>query len=108
MTSNAAALSSLTASFASKAYANLGSDDVKKRAMAAAQDFETVYVADAFKDMFKDISVDPLTGTSNTSNETWRDMLIDSYAKDMVKKGGIGIAKGIADELIKIQERSRT
>ncbi len=97
-------LSSAASTFASKTYAGLDRDAVAKRAHAVAADFEAVYVADAFKAMFKDISVDPLTGTSNTSNETWRDMLLDQYAQDFVKKGGIGLADGIAAELIKIQE----
>ncbi|WP_237152557.1 rod-binding protein [Oryzibacter oryziterrae] len=99
-----ASLSGLTAAFASKAYSNLSASDLHKRAMGAAQDFEAVYVADAFKDMFKNVSVDPLSDTSNSSNETWRDMMIDGYAKDLVKRGGIGIADSIARELIAIQE----
>ncbi|MBS1183795.1 MAG: chemotactic signal-response protein CheL [Proteobacteria bacterium] len=97
-------LSSAASAFASKTYAGMDRDAVAKKAHAVAADFEAVYVADAFKAMFKDISVDPLTGTSNTSNETWRDMLLDQYAQDFVKKGGIGLADGIAAELIKIQE----
>ena len=100
----ASSLSSVTSAFASKAYAGMDKDAVARKAHAVAADFESVYVADAFKAMFKDVSVDPLTGTSNNSNETWRDMLIDQYAKDFVKKGGIGLADGIAAELIKIQE----
>lgn len=97
-------LSSATSAFASKAYAGMNKDTVAKKAHAVAADFEAVYVADAFKAMFKDVSVDPLNGKSDTSNETWRDMLIDRYANDFVKKGGIGLADGIAAELIKIQE----
>lgn len=97
-------LSSITSAFASKAYAGMDKDTVAKKAHAVADDFESVYIADAFKAMFKDVSVDPLNGKSDNSNETWRDMLIDQYAKDFVKKGGIGIADSIAAELIKIQE----
>ncbi len=97
-------LSAITSAFASKAYAGMDKDAVAKKAHAVAADFESVYVADAFKAMFKDVSVDPLNGKSDNSNETWRDMMIDQYAKDFVKKGGIGIADGIAAELIKIQE----
>ncbi len=97
-------LSSAASAFASKAYVGMDKDAVAKKAHAVAADFESVYIADAFKSMFKDVSVDPLTGTSDTSNETWRDMLLDHYAQDFVKKGGIGIADNIAAELIKIQE----
>lgn len=104
MASAGSTLSALTATFASKAYKGLGAADVERRATAAAQDFEAVYLADAFKDMFKGVSADPLTGTSDSSNETWRDMLMDEYARDFVSKGGIGIAAGIARELVRIQE----
>ena len=97
-------LTSVATAFASKTYSGMDKSAVARKAHEVAADFESVYVADAFKAMFKDISVDPLTGTSNNSNETWRDMLIDQYAKDFVKKGGIGIADGIAAQLIKIQE----
>ena len=99
-----ASLSSVTSAFASKAYAGMDKSAVAAKAHEVAADFESVYVADAFKAMFKDVSVDPLNGKSDNSNETWRDMLIDQYAKDFVKKGGIGIADGIAAQLIKIQE----
>ena len=97
-------LTSAASAFASKAYAGMNKSAVAKKAHEVAADFESVYVSDAFKAMFKDVSVDPLNGKSDNSNETWRDMLIDQYAKDFVKKGGIGIADGIAAQLIKIQE----
>ena len=97
-------LPSVASAFASKAYSGMGKDAVAKKAHAVAEDFESVYIADAFKSMFKDVSVDPVNGKSDNSNETWRDMLLDQYAQDFVKKGGIGIADGIASELIKIQE----
>jgi len=97
-------LSSVTSAFASKTYSGMDKDAVAKKAHAVAADFESVYVADAFKAMFKDVAVDPVSAKSDNSNETWRDMLLDQYAQDFVKKGGIGIADGIASELIKIQE----
>lgn len=100
----ASALSAAASTFASKTYAGMDKSAVRQKALTVARDFEQVYVADAFRSMFKDVSVDPLNGVSNTSNETWRDMLIDEYARDFVAKGGIGVADGIAAELIKIQE----
>ena len=97
-------LTSVATAFASKTYSGMDKSAVAKKAHEVAADFESVYIGDAFKAMFKDVSVDPLNGKSDNSNETWRDMMIDQYAKDFVKKGGIGIADGIAAELIKIQE----
>ena len=74
----------------------------RAKAMAAARDFEAVYLADAFKLMMQGVSADPLSGGSGA--ESWRELLVDEYAKDMVRRGGIGLAGPIADQLIRIQE----
>ena len=55
-------------------------------------------------EMLMRLPLDAIGDAINPSGETWRDMMLDQYARDFVKKGGIGIAAGIAGELIKIQE----
>ncbi|WP_075215632.1 rod-binding protein [Mongoliimonas terrestris] len=75
------------------------------KAMAVAREFEAVFVADALKTMWQGIPVDPLTG-GGTGAETWREMLTDTYAKDLVARGGLGLAEPVARELLKIQEDS--
>lgn len=75
------------------------------KAMAVAREFEAVFVADALKSMWQGIPVDPLTG-GGTGAETWREMLTDTYAKDIVARGGLGLAAPVARELLKIQEDS--
>jgi flagellar protein FlgJ len=76
----------------------------RARALAAARDFEAVFLADALKTMMQDIHTDPLE--SGTGSESWRELLADEYAKALVRRGGIGLAEPIADELMKIQEAS--
>jgi Rod binding domain-containing protein len=88
----------LTAATAAPRTGGLG----RERALAVARDFEAVYVADAFKLMMQDVSSDPVTGSS--SGDNWRELLVDEYAKEIVRRGGLGLAGPIADSLMKIQE----
>lgn len=76
----------------------------REKALAVAREFEAVFLADAFKAMMKDIPADPLGGGS--ASESWRELLVDEYARDMVRRGGLGLAEAVADELMKIQEAS--
>jgi Rod binding domain-containing protein len=74
----------------------------RDQAMAVARDFEAVYIADAFKLMLQGVSSDPVTGS--TSSDNWRELLVDEYAKEIVRRGGFGLAEPIAGSLMKIQE----
>ena len=74
----------------------------RQKALSTARDFEAVFIADAFKIMMEGVASDPINGASGS--ESWRELLVDEYAKDMVHRGGIGLAAPIADELIRIQE----
>jgi hypothetical protein len=38
--------------------------------------------------------------------ESARSMLVNAYAKNITKAGGIGLAPSIANEIIKIQEKA--
>ena len=80
--------------------------DSAAKAMHAAREFESVFLADALKTMFQDIPTDPLGG--GTASQSWRELLVDEYAKDMVARGGIGLAAPIARELLQIQEANQS
>ncbi|WP_181702305.1 rod-binding protein [Chthonobacter albigriseus] len=75
----------------------------KAEAMRIAEEFESVYLADALKMMTAEIGNDPVTG-AGTGSQNWRELLMDEYAKDMTRKGGLGLAPSIARELLAIQE----
>jgi flagellar protein FlgJ len=89
---------------AARAYAPKGGLD-RKAAMQVAKDFESVFLADAFKIMYDGVAVDPLNGDGN-ANQSWRELLIDEYAKSVEARGGIGLAEPIARQLLSIQEAS--
>ncbi len=74
----------------------------RERALEVAREFEAVFVSDAVKTMFQGVPTDPLSG--DTSADSWRELLVDEYAKDLVRRGGFGLAEPIARELLKIQE----
>lgn len=76
----------------------------KAEAMKAATEFETVYIADALKLMVQDINPDPAGGGSDNASQSWREMLMEEYAKSITARGGIGLAAPMARELLNIQE----
>lgn len=75
----------------------------KAKAMEVALEFESMFLADALKSMSAGLGSDPLDG-GGTGSQNWRELLMDEYANDMVRRGGIGLAEPIARELLKIQE----
>lgn len=75
----------------------------KAQAMAAAQDFEAVFLNSMFQQMFTKIDGDGPFGGSG-ANSVWRSMLTDQYARSFAKAGGIGIADQVYRTLIAQQE----
>lgn len=72
-------------------------------AMKQAKDFESVFISEALKIMYQDVPIDPVNGDGN-ANQTWREFLVDEYAKSIEARGGLGLAPSIAHELLTIQE----
>lgn len=75
----------------------------REQAHKAALDFESVYLAQMLQPMFSTVDVDDTFGGGN-AEETWRGMLVEEYAKQIVKTGGIGIASSVEREMLKLQE----
>jgi peptidoglycan hydrolase FlgJ len=76
----------------------------KAEALKTASDFEAVFIADALKLMVQDVNADPLGGGADNASQSWRELLMDEYAKVMTAKGGIGLAEPMARELLSLQE----
>lgn len=70
-----------------------------------AEEFETVFLEQMFNHMFNTVGVDGVTG-GGMGEESTRSMLVNAYAKNITKAGGIGLAPAIASEIIKIQEKA--
>ena len=79
------------------------STDPHTRMKAAAQDYETTFLNTMFTQMFADLPTEGL-GHGGQAEETYRGMLVNEYAKSVSKAGGIGLAKSIYHELVRVQE----
>ena len=74
-------------------------------AKKAAEDFESVFLAQYLGAMFDGISSDPPFG-GGQGEEMFRSLMIDEYAKSMVLQGGIGLSQSVTSQLLKSQETS--
>ncbi len=70
----------------------------------AAQDFEAMAIGQLLQPMFDTVkTADGLFG-GGAGEEAWKPMLIQEFAKKIAAHGGLGLAKPIYDEMIRIQE----
>jgi peptidoglycan hydrolase FlgJ len=73
------------------------------KARAQSKEFEQVYLASMLNQMFAGLSTSgPFHG--GQAEETWRGMLVDKYAGEIAKSGGVGIADAVYRQLLQVQE----
>lgn len=80
-----------------------GASSSREEVEKTAKDFEAVFISEMLRLMFKDVSADPLFGTTE-ADTIYRDMLLDKYGEKISNAGGFGIAPHIQNELLKLQE----
>jgi len=76
-----------------------------KAVKKTAEDFETVFLEQMFNHMFSTVAVDKTMG-GGQGEETVRSMLVNAYAKNVSKAGGVGLSSHIARDILKIQEQA--
>nr|WP_319513477.1 rod-binding protein [uncultured Cohaesibacter sp.] len=74
----------------------------EEQASQAAQQFESVFLSQMLSGMFEGVGDDEY-GDSYAQN-TYRSLLTETYADEITKSGGIGIADSVMRELISTQE----
>ena len=75
---------------------------IKGKAKSAASDFESMFLNSMFQQMNTSVNGEGPFGGSGAL-KVWRSFLTDQYAKLYTQSGGIGIAKHVYDELLKLQ-----
>ena len=75
------------------------------RIRAAAQEFEASFLAQMLQPMFQGLSTDGPFG-GGQSEGVFRSLLVDEYARGMARAGGIGVARTVGNELLKLQENA--
>ena len=72
----------------------------------AAEEFEAVFINELLSHMDQGLSTEgPFTG--GQSEGVYRSLFDDAVAKELAKRGGIGIADNIYREMLKMQEGKR-
>ncbi|WP_339739471.1 rod-binding protein [uncultured Maricaulis sp.] len=72
-------------------------------ARAAAEDFESVFLAQMMEAMFAQVGEDNPFGGGPGEN-AFRGMLNEEYAKVMAQAGGIGLSDRLTSEILRYQE----
>ena len=75
---------------------------IKGKAKSAAGEFESMFLNSMFEQMNTGVDGDGPFGGSGAL-KVWRSFLTNQYAQMYAKSGGVGIAKHVYDELLKLQ-----
>lgn len=75
----------------------------KEQAKKAAQDFESFFLSQTLKPMFDTVKTDEMFG-GGEGEDMWKSLLVDEYAKQLAKKGGLGIAEQVMKVMLRDQE----
>ena len=80
-----------------------GSDQAKRAAIKkTAQDFEASFLSSALGSMFQGVAT-PAPFGGGEGEKQFRSFLNEAMAKQIVKKGGIGVAASVQREMLKMQ-----
>jgi Rod binding domain-containing protein len=72
-------------------------------ARKAGEEFESMFLGQMLSHMFAGIETNEMFGGGH-GETMMRSMLVDEYAKEMSRAGGIGIADAVTREILKVQE----
>jgi Rod binding domain-containing protein len=75
----------------------------KAKMETAAKDFESVFLSQMLQLMFGESQDESLTGDPE-SEEIYRGLMVDEYAKSIANSGGIGVADYVMRTLMQAQE----
>jgi len=73
------------------------------KAWEAAQDFEAQFLSSMLQPMFEGIKADGAFG-GGQGEQMFRSLLVDQYAQQMTRAGGVGVAQSVYREILKLQE----
>ena len=75
----------------------------EEQARKAGEEFESMFLGQMLSHMFSGIETNEMFGGGH-GETMMRSMLVDEYAKEMTRAGGIGIADAVTREILKVQE----
>lgn len=69
---------------------------------ATAQKFEASFLTTVLQTMFQSLPSDPPFG-GGPGEDMWKGFLAEAMAKDMAKRGGVGVTAAVEREMLKLQ-----
>ena len=76
------------------------------KARKTADDFEKMFLEHSLGEVTKNSGDDGPLGDNGTGGAVYRSMLMNEYAGNIVKTGGLGISNQIYNQMMKMQEVS--
>ncbi|WP_068085693.1 rod-binding protein [Polycladidibacter stylochi] len=76
-----------------------------KQLEVKAKEFEAVFINQMMQSIFQNLGEDS-TLSAGKGSEIWRSMLVNQYAEQFTKNGGLGLTPTIRQQLLEIQENS--
>jgi len=74
------------------------------KTLKSAQDFEAMAIGQLLQPMFETVdSAHSLFG-GGSAEETWKPMLVNEIAKKIAASGGLGLARPVLAEMLRMQE----
>jgi flagellar protein FlgJ len=80
-------------------------DPARARMRETADRFEAAFLSQMMKPMFEGLSTEAPFG-GGEAETTWRGFLLDAFAEQTVRSGGIGLSDQIMAQMIRMQEQS--
>ncbi|MAK60499.1 MAG: chemotaxis protein [Ponticaulis sp.] len=74
----------------------------KEAARKVAEEFEAMFLTQMLAPLFESLDTDGIAG-GGSAERAFRPMLVDEYAKEMSKQGGIGLADQVYTEILRMQ-----
>jgi len=81
--------------------------DPRARIEKTAKEFESAFLSTAFQTLFAGVNTsEPFGG--GEGEQAFKSFLMDAFAKQMTKSGGVGLAASVTQEMLKMQGLSPT
>ena len=75
------------------------------RIQKAAQDFEVMALGQMLAPMFETVDASKGAFGGGSGEQAWQPMMVSEIGKQMAKSGGVGLARPVMEQMLRMQER---
>ena len=74
------------------------------RIQKAAQDFEAMALGQMLAPMFETVDTSKGVFGGGSGEQAWKPMMVNELGKQMAKSGGVGLARPVMEQMLRMQE----